>query len=74
MDKAELRQYCKPEVRAAIYDSIKNNEMEFAPSHMALIPKDKPGEFRTVFIGENLDRCLQSLINDCLFELFHVLY
>lgn len=70
IDKGELRQMCKPEVRAAIYMAIKNETMEFMPSHMAKIPKDTPGEFRTVFVGENVDRCIQSLINDCLFELF----
>lgn len=70
IDKGELRQMCKPDVRAAIYMAIKNETIEFAPSHMAQIPKDTPGEFRTVFVGENVDRCIQSLINDCLFELF----
>lgn len=70
IDKGELRQMCKPDVRAAIYLAIKNETIEFAPSHMAQIPKDTPGEFRTVFVGENVDRCIQSLINDCLFELF----
>jgi hypothetical protein len=70
IDKSELRQMCKPDVRAAIYLAIKNETIEFAPSHMAQIPKDTPGEFRTVFVGENIDRCIQSLINDCLFELF----
>lgn len=70
IDKGELRQMCKPEVRLAIYNAIKNETMEFMPSHMAQIPKDTPGEYRTVFIGENVDRCIQSLINDCLFELF----
>lgn len=70
IDQAELRQMCKPEVRASIYLAIKNETLEFAPSHMAQIPKDTPGEYRTVFVGENVDRCIQSLINDCLFELF----
>lgn len=70
IDKGELRKMCEPEVRAAIYLAIKNETLEFAPPHMAQIPKDTPGEYRTVFVGENVDRCLQSLINDCLFELF----
>ena len=70
IDKGELRKMCHPDVRAAIYLAIKNETIEFAPSHMAQIPKDTPGEFRTVFVGENVDRCVQSLINDCLFELF----
>lgn len=70
IDKGELRKMCTPEVRMAIYSSIKNETAEFSPSHMAQIPKDTPGEYRTVFVGENVDRCIQSLINDCLFELF----
>ena len=70
IDKGELRKMCHPDVRAAIYLAIKNETMEFMPSHMAQIPKDTPGEYRTVFVGENIDRCIQSLINDCLFELF----
>lgn len=70
IDKGELRKMCTPEIRLAIYDAIKNEQIEFMPSHMAQIPKDTPGEYRTVFVGENVDRCIQSLINDCLFELF----
>ena len=70
IDKGELRQMCKPEIRLAIYNAIKNETIEFAPSHMAQIPKDTPGEYRIVLVGENVDRCIQSLINDCLFELF----
>ena len=70
IDKSELRQYCKPEVRAALYMRIKNNDIEFTPSRMVNIPKDTPGEFRTVFVGDTCERILCSLINDCLFELF----
>lgn len=70
IDKSELRQYCKPEVRAALYLRIKNNDLEFMPSRMVNIPKDTPGEFRTVFVGDTCERILCSLINDCLFELF----
>lgn len=70
INKSELRQMCKPDVRFAIYNAIKNETLEFMPSHMAQIPKDTPGEYRTVFVGENVDRCIQSLVNDCLFELF----
>lgn len=70
IDKGELRKMCTPQVRLAIYESIKNETAEFCVPHMAQIPKETPGEFRTVFVGENVDRCIQSLINDCLFELF----
>lgn len=70
IDKGELRKMCRPEVRLSIYQAIKNETAEFCIPHMAQIPKDTPGEYRTVFVGENVDRCIQSLINDCLFELF----
>lgn len=70
IDKGELRKMCRPEVRLSIYQAIKNETAEFCIPHMAQIPKDTLGEYRTVFVGENVDRCLQSLINDCLFELF----
>lgn len=70
IDKGELRQYCKPEVRAALYQWILKDDSIFPPSHMAQVPKDTPGEFRTVFVGETCERILCSLINDCLFELF----
>lgn len=70
IDKGELRKMCQPQVRLSIYESIKNETAEFCVPHMALIPKETQGEFRTVFVSENIDRCLQSLINDCLFELF----
>jgi hypothetical protein len=70
IDKGELRQMCKPEIRAELYLRIKNNDLEFMPSRMVQIPKDTPGEFRTVFVGDTCERILCSLINDCLFELF----
>ena len=70
IDKAELRQYCKPEVRAALYLRIVNNNLDFPPAHEAAIPKDEPGQFRIVKVGETCERILCSLINDCLFELF----
>ena len=70
IDKGELRKYCTPEVRAALYMRIANNDLEFMPSRMVNIPKDTPGEFRTVFVGETCERILCSLINDCLFDLF----
>lgn len=70
IDKGFLRKMCTPEVRLQIYQAIVNEQIEFAPPRMQLIPKNDKGEFRTVFIGEDFDRCLQSLINDCLFDLF----
>ncbi len=70
INKAEIRQYCKPEVRARLYRAIRDEQIEFPPAHEAKIPKDEPGEFRIVYVGETCERILCSLINDCLFELF----
>lgn len=68
IDKAYLYQLCKPEVRANMYKAIKDGKYEIAPPHTALIPKDTPGEFRTVYVNEPVDRILLSICNDMLFE------
>lgn len=64
-----LYQLCKPEVRIAMYQAIKDGTYEIAPPHTAQIPKDTPGEFRTVYVNEAADRVLLSIANDLLFEL-----
>lgn len=64
-----LYQLCKPEVRVAMYQAIANGTYEIAPPHTAKIPKDTPGEFRTVYVNEPADRVLLSIANDLLFEL-----
>lgn len=70
IDKGELRKLTDPTVRAMLYVKIKTDSYEIAPPHQALIPKDKPGEFRTVYINENIDRIFLSIVNDMLFEMF----
>lgn len=67
--KNVLYQLCKPEMRLNMYSRIKAGEYEIAPPHTALIPKDTPGEFRTVYVNEAADRVLLSIANDLLFEL-----
>lgn len=67
---AVLKQLAVPHVRVRLYEAIKTENFEFSPCHMAQIPKENPGEFRTVFVGEDVDRIILSIINDCLFELF----
>ena len=64
-----LYQLCKPEMRVKMYLAIKNGTYEIAPPHTALIPKETPGEFRTVYVNEPADRVLLSIANDLLFEL-----
>lgn len=68
IDKAQLYQLCKPDVRAKMYAAIKEGRYEIAPPHTALIPKDTPGEFRTVYVNEPIDRILLSICNDILFD------
>lgn len=64
-----LYQLCKPEVRLQMYEAICDGKYEIAPPHTALIPKETPGEFRTVYVNEAADRVLLSIANDLLFEL-----
>lgn len=64
-----LHRLCLPEVRMAMYVAIRDGMYEIAPPHTALIPKDTPGEFRTVYVNEPADRVLLSIANDLLFEL-----
>jgi len=64
-----LYQLCKPEVRVAMYRAIANGTYEIAPPHTARIPKETPGEWRTVYVNEPADRVLLSIANDLLFEL-----
>lgn len=67
--KNELYQLTKPEVRIEMYKAVKNGQYEIAPPHTALIPKDTPGEFRTVYVNEPIDRIFLSIANDLLFDL-----
>lgn len=67
--KNVLYQLCKEEVRIKMYEAIRTGNYEIAPPHTAQIPKDTPGEFRTVYVNEAADRVLLSIANDLLFEL-----
>lgn len=65
----QLYQLAKPEVRAEIYQRMAAGTYKISPPHAALIPKDTPGEFRTVYVNEPVDRIVLSIANDLLFEL-----
>ena len=69
INKAHLYSLTKPETRASMYMAIKNGKYEIAPPHTAKIPKDTPGEFRTVYVNEPIDRVFLSIANDLLFQL-----
>lgn len=70
IDKGELRKLTCPETRVRLYQAIASDSYEIAPPHIALIAKDSPGEFREVYINENIDRIFLSIVNDMFFELF----
>ena len=65
-----VKQMCIPQVRVQLYNRIVNYQYEIAPPHIARIPKDVPGEFREVYVNEDVDRIVLTLINDCLCKLF----
>lgn len=67
--KALLRTLARPEVRIALYCAIAEGRYDISPPHAALIPKDTPGEYRTVYVNEPADRIILSIANDLLFEL-----
>lgn len=69
IDKGELRKLCSPQMRLMFYKAIVSGNYEIAPPHIARIPKDN-GDFREVYVNENVDRIFLTLVNDCLCELF----
>lgn len=69
INKGQLYQLTKPEVRAKMYQSIVSGNYAIAPPHTAKIPKDTPGEFRTVYVNEPIDRIFLSIANDLLLDL-----
>lgn len=69
IDKGELRQLTTPEVRVALYQAIKNDNYEIAPPHQAAIPKDN-GDMRIVYVNENIDRIVLSIVNNLFFDMF----
>ena len=69
IDKGELRKLTSPQVRLAMYNCIVSDNYEIAPPHQAQIPKDN-GDFRIVYVNENVDRVFLSIVNNMFFELF----
>lgn len=69
IDRTTLYNLTNEEMRAKLYSLIKNGMYAIKPPHTAQIPKNEPGEFRTVFVNEPDDRIILSIANDLLFEL-----
>lgn len=63
-----LREMSTPDNRILLYRALKANTYHIRPPHEAQIPKDN-GENRTVYVNEDQDRVILSIINDMLFEL-----
>lgn len=63
-----LREMSTPDNRILLYRALKANTYHIRPPHEAQIPKDN-GEYRTVYVNEDQDRVILSIINDMLFEL-----
>lgn len=70
IDLTTIQELCYPENRRALFQVIWEDKYNIFPPHIAKIPKDTPGEFRTVYVNEARDRIVLTLINDCLCELF----
>ena len=59
----ELETYCNPDTLKKLYILIKEDEYSIIPPHQQSIPKDDGGT-RIVYINENLDRIILSIINE----------
>lgn len=69
IDEGELRRLCNPQFRQIMFNYIISNKYNIAPPHQAKIPKDN-GDYRIVYVNENIDRIFLSITNDLLFESF----
>lgn len=67
--KNELIKLTKTETRIAIAKMMQEGNYVIVPPHTAKIPKENPGEFRTVYVNEPIDRVVLSIANDLFFEL-----
>ena len=67
--KGILNNLSNPEYRAKLFESILKEEYTIAPPKTQKIPKDKPGEFRTVYINNGVDRILLRVVTNALFNL-----
>lgn len=70
LNKSLIRKLQNPIERSKLFNLIAHDKYQIVPPRVAKIPKDKPNEFREVYINTDLDRIVLSLINDCLFILF----
>lgn len=67
--KDQLLLLADKKVRINMYAAMKEGKYRISPPHTAKIPKDTPGEYRTVYVNEPIDRIVLSIANDMLFEM-----
>ena len=68
IDKGVLAKLCSPDGRADMCKELEDGTYVVQPPHTAKIPKDDPGEFRTVYVNEPRDRVMLAIANDLLFD------
>lgn len=66
--RVELTYISDPKFRAWLYMEIRDGKYKIGCPRTAKIPKDTPGEFRTVYINSDLDRIILFVLNELLFE------
>lgn len=69
IDKGVLAKLCSPDGRADMCKELEDGTYVIQPPHTAKIPKDDPGEFRTVYVNEPKDRVMLAIANDLFFEM-----
>lgn len=67
--KDQLIKLTDETTRLSMATAMKEGKYEIFPPHTAQIPKDTPGEFRTVYVNEPMDRIVLGIANDLLFDL-----
>lgn len=65
-----IKRFCDPSYRGYVANLIATDSYNMAYPTEAEIPKDKPGEFRTVFMNEPVDRIIMSLLADAVSDVF----
>lgn len=68
LNYAVLRELAKPETRIMVYRAITDNQYKISAPKRVLIPKNK-GDFREVYINDDIDRIILGIANDLFFEL-----
>ncbi len=71
MKQINIDPLCQPATRQMLQQQIQNGVYKITPPRIAKIPKPDGG-YREVFINSDVDRCLLSIINDCLLDIRHV--